>query len=156
MNNEKDDNAGVKVPLPLIYLSAIIAGLILNYFTPTAFLPVSVSRTVGILSVALAVFILVSAFRAFNRAKTNLEPWKPTTAIVSDGVFRFSRNPIYLAFTLFYLGAVFLFNSLWLLALLVPVLFVMRYSVIAREESYLENKFGAEYSDYKRRVRRWI
>ncbi len=156
MNNEKDDNAGVKVPPPLIYLSAMIAGLILSYFSPTAFLPVSVSRTVGILSVALAVFILVSAFRAFNRAKTNLEPWKPTTAIVSDGVFRFSRNPIYLAFTLFYLSAAFLFNSLWLLALLVPVLLVMRYSVIAREERYLENKFGTEYSDYKRRVRRWI
>ncbi len=156
MINEKDDNAGVKVPPPLIYLSAMIAGLILSYFSPTAFLPVSVSRTVGILSVALAVFILVSAFRALNRAKNNLEPWKPTTAIVSDGVFRFSRNPIYLAFTLFYLSAAFLFNSLWLLALLVPVLLVMRYSVIAREERYLENKFGTEYSDYKRRVRRWI
>lgn len=156
MINEKDDNAGVKVPPPLIYLSAMIAGLILNYYFPTTFLPVSISRIVGIISVALAVFILVSAFQKFKRAETNLEPWKPTTAIVSDGVFRFSRNPIYLAFTLFYLGAAVLFNSLWLLALLVPVLLVMRYSVIAREERYLENKFGIEYNDYKRRVRRWI
>lgn len=156
MNNETKDNAGVKVPPPLIYLSALIAGLILNYFFPTAFLPVMVSRIVGILSVALAVFILAAAFVKFKRAETNLEPWKPTTAIVSDGVFRFSRNPIYLAFTLFYLGAAFLFGSLWMLALLVPVLLVMRYSVIAREEKYLENKFGAEYSDYKKRVRRWI
>ena len=156
MNNEKDDSAGVKFPPPLIYLSAMIAGLILNYFFPTAFLPGLESRIVGILLVALAVLILVLAFRAFNQAKTNLEPWKPTIAIVSDGVFRFSRNPIYLAFTLFYLGATCLFNSLWLLALLVPVLLLMHYSVIAREESYLENKFGAEYSDYKRRVRRWI
>jgi protein-S-isoprenylcysteine O-methyltransferase Ste14 len=156
MNNVKDDNAGVKVPPPLIYLAAMVAGLILNHFFPIAFLPVSVSRVAGVLSIALAVLILVSAFRQFNRAKTNLEPWKPTTAIVSDGVFRFSRNPIYLGFTLFYLGAAFLFNSLWLLALLAPVLFVMRYGVIAREERYLENKFGAEYSDYKRRVRRWM
>jgi len=156
MINEKDDNAGVKVMPPLIYLSAMIAGLILDYFFPIIFLPVSVSRIVGISSVALAILILVLAFQAFNRAKTNLEPWKPTTAIVSDGVFRFSRNPIYLAFTLFYLGTAVLFNSLWLLALLVPVLLVMRYSVIAREERYLENKFGAEYNDFKRRVRRWI
>ena len=156
MNHEKEDNAGVRVPPPLIYLSAMIAGLILNRFFPTAFLPVFVSRAVGILSIALAVFILASAFLKFKRARTNLEPWKPTTAIVSDGVYGFSRNPIYLAFTLFYLGAAFLFNSLWLLALLVPVLFVMRYAVIAREERYLENKFGAGYSDYKRRVRRWI
>ena len=156
MNNEKNDNAGVKFPPPLIYLSAMIAGLILNYIFPTAFLPVFVSRVVGILSVALAVFILVAAFQKFRRAKTNLEPWKPTTAIVSNGVYGLSRNPIYLAFTLFYLGAAFLFNSLWMLALLAPVLFVMRYVVIAREERYLENKFGAEYADYKRRVRRWI
>ena len=156
MTNETKDNAGVKVPPPLIYLSAMIAGLILNYFFPMAFLPVSVSRIAGILLVAFAVFIFVSAFQKFKRAETNLEPWKPTTAIVSDGVFRFSRNPIYLAFTLFYLGATFLFNSLWLLALLMPVLFVMSYSVIGREERYLENKFGTEYSDYKRRVRRWI
>ncbi len=156
MNNDKVDNAGVRVPPPLIYLSAMIAGLILNYFFPIAFLPVSLSRIVGIFSGALAVFIFISAFLKFKRAETNLEPWKPTTAIVSDGVYAFSRNPIYLAFTLFYLGVAFLFNSLWLFALLVPVLFVMRYAVIAREERYLENKFGTEYSDYKRRVRRWI
>ncbi len=156
MNHKKEDNAGVRVPPPLIYLSAMIAGLILTRFFPTAFLPVFVSRISGILLIALAVFILVSAFLKFKRAETNLEPWKPTTAIVSDGVYGFSRNPIYLAFTLFYLGASFFFSSLWLFGLLVPVLFVMRYVVIAREERYLENKFGAEYSDYKRRVRRWV
>ena len=156
MNNEKKDNAGVKVPPPLIYLGAMITGLILNYFFPIVFLPVFVSRIVGISSVALAVFILVAAFQKFRQAETNLEPWKPTTAIVSTGVFGFSRNPIYLAFTLFYLGLAFLFSSLWSFALLVPVLLVMRYSVIVREERYLENKFGAEYGDYKRRVRRWI
>ncbi len=140
----------------MIYLSAMAAGLILNYFFPIAFLPVFVSRLGGILLAALAIFILISAFLKFKRAETNLEPWKPTRAIVSDGVYGFSRNPIYLAFTLFYSGAAFFFNSLWLLALLVPVLFVMRYVVIAREEAYLENKFGAAYGDYKRRVRRWV
>jgi hypothetical protein len=81
MNEEKDDNAGVRVPPPLIYLSALIAGLILNYFFPIVFLPVFVSRIVGILSAALAVFIMVSAFQKFKRAETNLEPWKPTTAM---------------------------------------------------------------------------
>jgi protein-S-isoprenylcysteine O-methyltransferase Ste14 len=156
MSNDKVDNAGVRVPPPLIYLSAMIAGLILNYFFPIAFLPVFLSRIVGIFFGALAVLIFVSAFLKFKQAETNVEPWKPTTAIISNGVYGYSRNPIYLAFTLFYTGAAFLFNSLWLFALLVPVLFVMRYAVIAREERYLENKFGTEYSDYKRRVRRWI
>jgi protein-S-isoprenylcysteine O-methyltransferase Ste14 len=156
MNEEKVDNAGVKFPPPLIYLSALIAGLTLTYFFPLAFLPVFVSRIVGIALVAFAVFILLAAFLKFKRVKTNLEPWKPTTAIVSDGVYALSRNPIYLAFTLFYLGAAFLFGSVWMVALLAPVLLVMRYAVIAREEKYLEEKFGAPYDEYKRRVRRWI
>lgn len=156
MNEERDDNAGVKFPPPLIYLSALVTGLTLSYFFPVAFLPVFVSRIAGIALVALAVFIFGASFLKFKRAETNLEPWKSTTAIVSDGVYAFSRNPIYLAFTLFYLGAAFFFDSLWTFALLALVLFVMRYSVIAREERYLENKFGAQYINYKTRVRRWI
>ena len=70
--------------------------------------------------------------------------------------FPVQPQPDLSGFHAFLPSAAFLFNSLWLLALLVPVLLVMRYGVIAREEKYLESKFGAEYSDYKKRVRRWI
>ena len=92
----------------------------------------------------------------FRAAGTPVEPYKPTSAIVSDGLYGLSRNPIYVALTLIYLGIGVAIDSPWILALVVPVLLVMRTGVIAREERYLERKFGAEYLDYKVSVRRWV
>jgi protein-S-isoprenylcysteine O-methyltransferase Ste14 len=157
MTNEKD-TAGVIVPPPLIYLSGLVIGLILNYFFPAAifFLPRQAEMIIGIILVVLAGFIVLAAFRQFLRAKTNIEPWKPTTAIISSGVFRFSRNPVYLAMTLLYLGVALLLDMLWVLLLIAPVLFLIYVGVILREEIYLERKFGAEYLNYKKKVRRWF
>lgn len=106
--------------------------------------------------IATSAITLFSAFSAMRRRATNVEPWKPTTAIVSDGVFGFSRNPIYLSMTLLYIGIALLLDSLWLLLLIFPLLMIVTFGVIVREEKYLETKFGAEYLDYKNRVRRWL
>jgi protein-S-isoprenylcysteine O-methyltransferase Ste14 len=81
---------------------------------------------------------------------------KPTTVLVTEGPFRYSRNPIYLALTLLYLGVAFLVNAWWILLLVVPVLLVIRYGVIAREEVYLARKFGDAYRQYTTQVRRWL
>jgi protein-S-isoprenylcysteine O-methyltransferase Ste14 len=81
---------------------------------------------------------------------------KPTTSIVSTGPYRFTRNPIYLSMTLLAVGIAVLANTIWILVMLAPVLFVMQFLVIAREESYLTRKFGEEYLRYKSKVRRWI
>jgi protein-S-isoprenylcysteine O-methyltransferase Ste14 len=81
---------------------------------------------------------------------------KPTTALVTEGPFRYSRNPIYLALTLLYVGVALLINALWILLLIVPVLLVIRYGVIAREEAYLTRKFGDTYRQYTARVQRWL
>ena len=81
---------------------------------------------------------------------------KPTTALVTAGPFGSSRNPIYVALTLLYLGVAFLVNALWILLLVVPVLLVIRYGVIAREEAYLTRKFGDVYHQYTAQVRRWL
>jgi protein-S-isoprenylcysteine O-methyltransferase Ste14 len=78
------------------------------------------------------------------------------TAIVRTGPYRFSRNPIYLAFSVFQLGIAIWVNSLWLLATLAGALALIHYVVIPREEQYLERRFGAEYLDYKASVRRWL
>jgi protein-S-isoprenylcysteine O-methyltransferase Ste14 len=158
MSDEKRDNPGGVAPPPAIYFAGLVAGLIFNYFFPAAiaFLPRMVEIIVGIVFVAIAGFIIVFAFRSFSAAKTNIEPWKPTTAIVSSGVYRFSRNPIYLAMTLLYIGAALLLDSLWVLLFAVPILFLINFGVIAREEKYLTAKFGKEYLDYKKRVRRWL
>ncbi|MDQ4122858.1 MAG: isoprenylcysteine carboxylmethyltransferase family protein [Acidobacteriota bacterium] len=158
MADEKRDNPGVVAPPPSIYFAGLVAGLIFNYFFPAAiaFLPRMAGIIAGIVLIVFAGFVIFAAFRAFSAAKTNIEPWKPTTAIVSSGVYRFSRNPIYLAMTLLYVGAALLLDSVWVLLFVIPVLFLINFGVILREEKYLTAKFGKEYLDYKKRVRRWI
>jgi len=81
---------------------------------------------------------------------------KPTTALVTEGPFRYSRNPIYVALTLLYVGVALLINALWILLLVVPALMALRYGVIAREEAYLTQKFGDAYHQYTTQVRRWL
>jgi len=92
----------------------------------------------------------------FKAAQTHIEPWRATTSIVTAGPYRFSRNPIYLAMTLVISGIGITVDGIWVIAMLAPTLLVMHYGVIAREERYLEAKFGKVYLDYKRSVRRWI
>lgn len=151
------DNPGVVAPPPLIYLGAFLAGLLLDYFYRfPILLPRVVGLIAGVLLIAAAATVVSPAFRGFKRARTNVEPWKPTTAIVTSGVYAFTRNPIYLALTLLYSGAALLINSTWVLLLLAPVLTLIRFGVIEREERYLTAKFGVEYTNYKARVRRWI
>ncbi len=104
--------------------------------------------------VAIALFsFAVAKFRA---AGTPVPASKPTTAIVRTGPYRFSRNPIYLAFSVLQVGIAIWVNSLWLLATLAGALALIHYVVIPREEQYLERRFGAEYLDYKASVRRWL
>jgi protein-S-isoprenylcysteine O-methyltransferase Ste14 len=100
--------------------------------------------------------IAISALRVLRRAQTTFDTMKPTTAIVTAGPFRYSRNPLYGSLTLLYLGVASLINALWIVLLVVPLLVVIQRGVIGREEAYLERKFGEEYLNYKARVRRWI
>lgn len=89
-------------------------------------------------------------------AETNINPFKPTTSIVRTGPFRFTRNPLYLAMTLIYLGLTLLANTWWCFPLLVPVLLLIHFGVVKREERYLERKFGDSYREYQSRVRRYF
>ncbi|MEE8555284.1 MAG: isoprenylcysteine carboxylmethyltransferase family protein, partial [bacterium] len=106
--------------------------------------------------IGVGVIILVAGWVQFFRAKTNVLHHKPSSSLIQSGLYRFSRNPIYVAGLLLQLGVALLMNNLWIV-LLVPVSKILfdRY-VIAREESYLERAFGEVYVDYKRTVRRWL
>jgi len=92
---------------------------------------------------------------SFSTAKTNIQPWKPSIAIVSTGIYRYTRNPMYLGMALVYAALSLFADSLIALAGLLVVLAIMQYGVIAREERYLEAKFGQSYREYKGRVGRW-
>lgn len=152
----KQDTPGVIAPPPLIYLAALIIGLGLGYLAPTSFLPRHLAYGLGAVLVLIGALILVPARRVMLQAGTAIRPTEPTTVLVITGPFRFTRNPLYLSVTLFYLGIAFALQSLWALALLAVVLAVMQRGVIDREERYLERKFGPDYLRYKERVRRWI
>ncbi len=91
-----------------------------------------------------------------HRAHTSPKPWLPTTTLVVGGPFRFTRNPLYLGMTLFYIGVAILAQALWAFVLLPFVLMIVQRGVIEREERYLERKFGTDYLRYKQRVRRWL
>jgi protein-S-isoprenylcysteine O-methyltransferase Ste14 len=153
---DNTDNPGVIAPPPLIYAGALTAGLLTNRRYRIPFLPRRVARTLGPLLVfgGLAVGLLGS--REMRRAETNLDPYKPATAIVTGGPFRFTRNPLYLSMVMIYLGISALANGLAPILLLPAVQRLMRTGVIEREERYLERKFGDEYVQYKVGTPRWI
>ncbi len=153
---ETPDNPGVIAPPPLIYAGALAIGLLANVRYPISFLPRGLSRVLGWPLIVGGLVIGSLGFREMKRAGTNVDPREPTTAIVTEGPYRFTRNPLYLCLTLVYAGISALANALWAILLLPLVLTVMRRGVIEREERYLERKFGDEYLNYKARVRRWI
>ena len=104
----------------------------------------------------LGLLLLLWSVRTFSRSGENIRIEKPTNSLVTAGPFRFSRNPIYIGLTLAYVGLSLVFNSYWPLPFLPPVLVIMHYGVIKREEAYLEELFGPDYRDYRSQVRRWL
>lgn len=154
------ETAGVVARPPLIYLGYLAAGFVLNYFWPWRIVGEALLSDIRIaIGAALAgggIAIGAIAFIQFRRAGTAVPTWQPTTALVVAGLYRYSRNPIYVAQTLVYLGITLIGDNFWALLLVVPALMMIRYGVIAREEIYLERKFGAGYSQYMSVVRRWL
>ena len=151
-----DDTAGVIAPPPLIYLSAFGIGVGLDAAIGTGSLPSRVSVPVGAASIITGAGLMGSFVRAFRHAKTPIDPYTPSEAIVTDGPYRLTRNPAYLGMTLTYAGIAIVSNSPWALVPLPVAIALIDRGVIAREERYLERKFGTPYVEYKRRVRRWI
>jgi protein-S-isoprenylcysteine O-methyltransferase Ste14 len=150
------DNSSVRVPPPLVYFAAIALGYWLRGRLSLAFVPAALTQPVGAALVALGVALAIAGAVTFQRAGTSPNPMKPSTTVVMHGVYRFTRNPMYLGMTVLTIGAAVWLNTGWILILLVPALAVVRWHVIAREEAYLEEKFGEPFRDYKRRVRRWL
>ena len=146
----------VIAPPPLIYAGALAIGLLAKALFPSAFLPRAVARALGWPLTGGGLLLGLLGYRALRGAKTNVSPYEPTTALVTEGPYRFTRNPLYVGFTLVYGGISALANAPWAALLLPFVLVFMRRGVIDREERYLERKFGEEYLRYKARVRRWI
>tara|TARA_R110000772_G_scaffold28740_3_gene72244 strand:- start:1464 stop:1964 length:501 start_codon:yes stop_codon:yes gene_type:complete len=155
----EEDSAQVKFPPPFVYIGFLLTGLLIDRLSGHVpdFIPDSDFVTIAVGIAALAgLFLMLAGNSRFQKLGNNVEPWKHANQIVSSGIYQYTRNPMYLGMALFYLGLALLFRSSWALLLWPVAIIVIRTQVIAREERYLAAKFGAEYLDYKARVRRWL
>ena len=154
--------AGVIARPPLLFLGALLLGFVSDHLLPLPFLVSRmgsihwISAIIAACLIAMGVVLVAAGIRNFSAAGTPVPTNEPTRALVMTGIHSRTRNPIYLGFFLVYVGIGIVVRSPWILIFTLPLAAVIRYGVVAREEAYLEARFGDDYRDYKARVRRWL
>ena len=150
------DSPGVIVPPPFLFLIAIAGGVLVDGNVWTAHHMVHASQWTGAPIGLVGVALIVLTLALFRRFRTRPEPWEPDSALIEAGPYRVSRNPMYLGMALTSTGIALFFESIVALLLIAVVVVLIDRFVIAREEAYLQRRFGAEYEAYRRKARRWL
>jgi len=157
--SETRDNAGVIAPPPLLALAAIVLGLALDWLLPAYVLTVLLTRperiVIAVILLGAGAALGIPALFGFRTAGTHVEPWKPATALVTDGIFGWLRNPMYVGLTLFLIALALALASDWMLVMTIVFALTIHFGVVKREERYLEAKFGEAYRQYMARVPRY-
>ena len=150
--------AAVRLPPPLTYVVAVVAGVLLHLFVfrLDVPLPISVRIVVAAICGCAGLMLLGAAFVAFRRSGQDPKPWKTTPEFIASGAYRLSRNPMYTGLAMMQAGLAFALANGWILALIPVVLGVIHASAIRHEETYLAEKFGDSYRSYTSAVRRWL
>lgn len=156
MSGATKDSPGVIAPPPLLVLGTLALALLLDAAWPAPLFDMATQAIGGGLLLVAGLALVASCAVRFRRAGTNVPTYRPTMALVVEGAYRFSRNPIYVGLCLAYAGLAVLIDSAWALGALAPLFVVLDVGVVAREEAYLEAKFGDTYRAYRARVRRWL
>lgn len=159
MTSSARTNPGVRFPPPLLQVGGLVAGWLLDRHVvamPLASRDGAALHSLGIVLVVAGFALTAWGQLTFRAAHTAIYPNRPTTRIVRDGPYRFTRNPMYVGLTIAYLGITAIINSGWPVLLLPVVLILLWTFVIRREEAYLTSAFGNEYRDYCASVRRWV
>jgi protein-S-isoprenylcysteine O-methyltransferase Ste14 len=155
-NHEPADTPGVRFPPPLIYASAVVAGVLLDRRWSLPIGAEALRSILGWLLLAGSLLLMGMSVGTFRRRRTSFLPFRPATTLVITGPYRYTRNPMYVAATLLTAAFGLWLNTWWPIILLVPTLMIVRHYVIAREESYMRRRFGSEYDAYTKQVRRWL
>ncbi len=157
--DDRSDTPGVIAPPPLIALAALIAGIVLDRVFPayllSLLLPFGARIVAGMALLGAGAVLALAGERAFVRAGTAVKPWQPSTALVTDGVFRWLRNPMYVGLVLMLAGVSIGLASDWTLVMTIAFAFTIHFGVVRREERYLATKFGDDYRSYRERVPRY-
>lgn len=158
----EEDSRGpnVRIPPPVLFAMPLLTGFIVQHFVPTHLVsgadPARTLRLVGIAEIAIAIALMAWAASTFVRFRTPIIPIHRARALVNEGPFRLTRNPMYLGFTVLYIGITFVANAFWPLLFLPEAIVLTYLFAIKLEEAYLTREFGDSYRDYCSRVRRWI
>ncbi len=153
---DNNDRPGVVAGPTLIYLVALSVGIVLELLWPVSVFPRVVRYRLGVPLVMLGFAVVPFVVPHYHRAGTPYDVRRAASALVTTGAHRISRNPGYVAMTLVYVGTGVVYDNIWMLVLLAPLLTVMHYGVVLREERHLEARFGDEYRRYRASVRRWF
>lgn len=159
MTETQLSNPGVRFPPPILFVLGIGVAWLVGRVVPLPLVPDifrPVSLLAGYVAMVLASATITWAMLTFRRADTGIYPNQPATSIVARGPYRFSRNPMYVGLTVLNLGIALVANSMWMIAALPIVLWMLTVLVIRREEAYLSSAFGESYAEYRRSVRRWL
>jgi protein-S-isoprenylcysteine O-methyltransferase Ste14 len=154
--DEEADTAGVAVPPPLLFGAGLLIGLIAGRLQPDAERGARFARGLGAASVVAGIAIGAAAIAALKRVGTNLDPYKPSTALATTSVFALSRNPAYVGATSIYVGIAMYARSQPAFTILPIVLALLDRLVVTPEERYLERRFGDAYRSYRDTVPRWF
>lgn len=156
MPTAPQDYSGRIFPPLFVYIGSLEIGLLVHWLYPVHVLPTPFANGIAVLLLVLSFPIAILVLRAYPRAKTTFLFSDPSSVLITTGLYRFSRNPGYVSMTMLAVAIGFLFNSLWMLLMVVPAMAVVHFGIIKREERHLEARFGDEYLEYKTTVRRWV
>jgi len=150
------DAPQVRIIPPLVYLTGLVMGFVANLWWPVKFMPDRMAWTTGGVLIVCGAALAGSALFRFKRTGTTVRPDRPPSALVIAGPYKFTRNPMYLGLTVAYLGIATAGQSVWALILLPVVLTIIQRRAIEPEEAFLKRRFGGDYIDYTKKVRRWV
>ncbi|MEL6188772.1 MAG: isoprenylcysteine carboxylmethyltransferase family protein [Myxococcota bacterium] len=146
----------VAFPPPLVLGALLLVGGLLTWWLPLRLIPTAIGVILGPLLILGGIFFMLAGIQTMEKAETGVRHADPSTALVEDGPFRYSRNPIYLGMALLMAGIGMAANSPWIVLLSGAFIWLLQWGVIGAEEEHMAKRFGPSYQGYKKRVRRWL
>ncbi|SMC39052.1 Protein-S-isoprenylcysteine O-methyltransferase Ste14 [Desulfocicer vacuolatum DSM 3385] len=158
LKNQKKDNPGVNIMPPVVFYACLIAGGVAEFFFPSFILMLDhpMVRIIGILIGSAGFIFMMCAHEKFKALGTNVPTNQSASLCVIKGAYRFSRNPMYVGGSAFFLGLGLALGSLWMIVSYFPLGIYLACYVVPKEESYMERTFKNEYLLYCEKVRRWV
>ncbi|MBT4710636.1 MAG: isoprenylcysteine carboxylmethyltransferase family protein [Alphaproteobacteria bacterium] len=154
--DQPTDSPGVIALPPVIFVTALVVGFAVEWLSPSMIIDSGSRIAAGIVVPLGGIVMIALGILQHRRSGNDPDPRNPDVTVMTSGIYQRTRNPIYIGYILVLAGIGLAANSMWVLVTVIPAYFVVRWGVIAREEAYLEAKFGQTYMDYKSSVRRWF